>query len=87
MRNSIQTNPNVYVVESELNMLEFNSAYPKNPKNFGEKLRKARMDKALQIKELAKIIGVTSDTIINWEIRGVRPNKTSLSKIESFLEF
>ena len=32
-----------------------------------------RMDAGLQIKELAKVIDVTEDTIINWEMRGVSP--------------
>jgi transcriptional regulator with XRE-family HTH domain len=47
--------------------------YPSNPKNFGEKLKKARMDAGLQIKELAEIIGVTPNTVINWELRGTKP--------------
>lgn len=86
VRNRIATNPNVYAVESELNMLELNPAYPSQPKTFGERLRKARMDKNMLIRELAQLIGVTEDTVINWELRGIRPHKTSLSRIESFLE-
>jgi transcriptional regulator with XRE-family HTH domain len=39
--------------------------YPENPVSFGERLRKARMDAGLQIKELAEMIGVTEDTVIN----------------------
>ena len=51
----------------------FNKDYPLNPKDFRESLRKARMDAGLHIKELAGIIGVTPDTVINWEIRGTKP--------------
>ena len=43
----------------------FNDNYPINPKTFGERLRKARMDAGLQIKELAAMVGVTEDTVIN----------------------
>ncbi len=31
------------------------------------------MDAGLQIKELAALVGVTEDTLINWEVRGMRP--------------
>jgi DNA-binding transcriptional regulator YiaG len=30
------------------------------------------MDAGLQIKELAEMIGVTPDTVINWELRGTQ---------------
>ncbi len=36
-----------------------------HPKTFGEKLRKARMDAGLMIKELAALVGVTEDMVIN----------------------
>jgi ribosome-binding protein aMBF1 (putative translation factor) len=51
----------------------FNDDYPALPKGFGERLRKARMDAGLQIKEFAEKLGVTEDTVINWEVRGMRP--------------
>jgi DNA-binding transcriptional regulator YiaG len=31
------------------------------------------MDAGLQVKELAEILGVTPDTVINWELRGIKP--------------
>ena len=31
------------------------------------------MDAGLQIKELAGLIGVTQDSVINWELRGLQP--------------
>jgi hypothetical protein len=42
--------------------------YPVNPRNFGERPRKARMDAGMQTKEFAGLPGVTPDTVINWEL-------------------
>ena len=39
------------------------------------------MDKGFFIKDLAKMIGVTPNTIINWEKRDVKPSKENLKKI------
>ena len=44
------------------------------------------MDLGLQITELAQFLGVTQDTIINWEIRGVKPGTTNLKKLEKFFK-
>jgi len=54
-------------------MNNFNPKYPKNPQTLGEKIRKARMDKGLLIRQLTSQVGVTEDTVINWEIRGMKP--------------
>jgi len=78
--------PLVYTVNIRLNLNDFDPKYPENPKTFGEKIRKARMDRNMLIKELALKIGVTEDTVINWEISGVTPRKIHLEKIKSFLE-
>ena len=43
----------------------FFKSYPVSPKTFGEKLGKARMDSDMQIKDLAGMLGVTEDTVIN----------------------
>jgi len=64
----------------------FNEDYPVNSKTFGQKLRKARMDAGMQIKDLAAIIGVTEDTVINWEIRNMKPLKKKINKrVSAFL--
>jgi len=76
----------IYTFETEINLLDFNPAYPKEPKSLGERIRKARMDKGFLIRELASQIGVTEDTVINWEMRGVEPTRKSLDKLEAFLE-
>jgi len=49
-------------------------SYPKNPKTFGQELRKKQMDLGLQVKELARLVHVTSDTIYKlgakrWQTR------------------
>jgi len=45
------------------------------------------MDLGLQIKELARLVHVTSDTIINWELRNVKPGAKNLRILKKFLEF
>jgi len=43
------------------------------------------MDAGLKIRELAGLIGVTEDTVINWELRGRRPKQRLLrQKVECF---
>jgi DNA-binding XRE family transcriptional regulator len=62
----------------------FYKNYPEQPKNFGERIRKYRIDNGLQIKQLAKLVGVTADSITNWELRNVEPttdNKEILEKL------
>lgn len=59
------TNFPVYTLTIEIDLLDFNPRYPKRPKTLGDKIRKARMDKRLHIKELAEISGVSSDSVIN----------------------
>ena len=76
----------VYTLEIEINLLDFNPDYPKAPKTLGERIRKARMNKGLLIRELASYIGVAEDTVINWEIRGMKPRKGAMERIKSFLE-
>ncbi len=75
----------IYTFETEINLLDFNSRYPKEPKSLGEKIRKVRMDKGLMIKELASQIGVTEDTVINWEVRDIKPRLSNLRVIEEHL--
>ena len=69
-----------------MNRLLLNPASPKESKTFGERIRKARMDKGLLIRELAAFVGVTADTVINWELRGVKPMGKSLRRLQEALE-
>ena len=43
------------------------------------------MDKGLLIKELAEIIGVTEDTVINWKIRDIKPEGRNMEKVKEFI--
>jgi len=43
------------------------------------------MDRGLLIRELAFQIGVTEDTVINWEIRDIKPEGRNLEKVIEFL--
>ena len=63
----------IYCLEKPIPSHVFIPGYPETPKTFGEHLRKARMDAGLQIKELAAEIGVSQDSVINWELRGKTP--------------
>lgn len=55
--------------------------YPVNPQTFGERIWKARMDAGLQIKDLISMIGVSKDSVSDWEIRGIRPGPWNLEKV------
>jgi DNA-binding transcriptional regulator YiaG len=74
-----------YTLDLTINLLELNPAYPKDPKTLGERIRKARMDRALMIKELAALVGVSEDTVINWELRGVKPTGSRLERVREAL--
>lgn len=43
------------------------------------------MDLGLEIKELAGLIEVTSDTIINWELRNVKPTGKNPTMVKRLL--
>jgi DNA-binding XRE family transcriptional regulator len=60
--------------------------YPKKPKSLGERIKKKRMDMGLFQKDVAKIIGVSTDTIINWEKGRTKPCRKNTRKIGLFLE-
>jgi DNA-binding transcriptional regulator YiaG len=64
----------------------FHPDYPKNPRNLGQFLKKIRMDLGLQIKEAARFSGLDYDTIIGWEVGGVKPKKQYLKKLLKFYE-
>ena len=38
------------------------------------------MDKGLMIKELAEMLCVAEDTVLNWEIRDIRPGPKNLER-------
>ncbi len=40
------------------------------------------MDKNMLIREFAELIGVTPDTVINWEKSGMKPSERYLEQVE-----
>jgi DNA-binding transcriptional regulator YiaG len=45
------------------------------------------MDAELKIKEPAELIGVTEDTVINWELREMRPwGRDIRKKVDDFIQ-
>ena len=62
-----------YSINFPLSPRIFYPEYPENPKTLGEHIRKARIDRGLLIKELGELIGANEASVINWEIRGRRP--------------
>jgi len=75
----------VYTLEVEINLLDFNLKYPKNPKNFGEMIRKKRMDLRLTMREIAERIGVSETTVYNWEIKNRKPYSKTEEKLKTIL--
>lgn len=76
----------IYTFEIEINLLDFNPKYPKNPKNFGERIRKKRMDLGLTMKKLAQKTGVTETTVYNWEVRNIMPYRRMVEKLKVILD-
>ena len=66
-------------------MLDFNPRYPKNPQTLGGKLRKARMDKGMTLKEAAALFDVSKTAVLNWEIRGKMPEESRIERVKEFI--
>ena len=43
------------------------------------------MDAGLRIRELAQILRVSEDTLINWEVRGITPTSRNLEKVRALV--
>ena len=71
-----------YLLSKPLNWLDFSASYPKNPKTFGDYIRKWRLEQGLFQKELAKMLGVAETTVVNWEKERTKPivNKLRIIK-------
>ena len=59
--------------------------YPTRPRALGEKIRKHRMDLGLYQKDVAKFVGVATDTVTLWEKGRTKPGRENLRKIQKFL--
>lgn len=62
-------------------------SYPQNPITIGDNIRKKRMELKLLQKDVAKILGVTEDSITNWEKNRSLPQIHLFPRIISFLGF
>jgi DNA-binding transcriptional regulator YiaG len=51
------------------------------PKTFGEHIRSLRFEEGIQQRDLAALLGVTADTIRNWEAGRVVPKRWTLERI------
>jgi len=51
----------------------------KNPKTLGDKIRNRRIELGLLQNELAEMVGVSEDTIRNWEKNNCLPNSSNNS--------
>jgi DNA-binding XRE family transcriptional regulator len=61
--------------------------YPKKIVTTGDHIRKVRLDRGLYQSDVAKIIGVTTDAITNWELNRVKPKVSLYPKIIEFLGY
>lgn len=73
---------NVYVARPFL----YPDGYPLNPKTIGEYISKKRMDNRLMQSEVANIIGVSEESIWNWEHGMTSPRKKNLKRINEFVK-
>lgn len=62
-------------------------AYPKTLTTIGDHLRKRRLDLNLYQKDVAKILGVTTCTVTNWEKNRGGSAVRDIPKIASFLGY
>ncbi|WP_221262111.1 helix-turn-helix transcriptional regulator [Mucilaginibacter sp. AK015] len=60
---------------------------PVNPQTLGERIRKARIERGLLQREVAKIIGVCEDTIVGWESKRSHPQLRFHGIINTFIDF
>jgi transcriptional regulator with XRE-family HTH domain len=64
----------------------YGSTYPKNPISIGEHIRKRRMEMRLTQEEVAKLIGVTTDSVTNWENNRSTPRLNLLPRVTKYLD-
>jgi DNA-binding transcriptional regulator YiaG len=58
-----------------INRSFFDRSHPKEAINFGDYIRKCREDKGVLSKDFAKMPGVSEETVIHWELRGIMPGR------------
>ena len=63
----------------------FSTSRYAEPNTFGQSIRKARLEKGMRQKDLAKLVGVDEMTIVNWERYPTVPMRTH-RKVESLCD-
>lgn len=61
--------------------------YPTKPKTIGEHIRKVRIERGLEQKDVARIIKVVEDTITGWENGRSSPQVSFMPSIIQFLGY
>ena len=64
-----------------------NPAYPDELRTLGDHIRNKRLDLGLYQKDVARIIGVTTDTITYWEKGRAEPGIRYMPRIVDFLGY
>lgn len=85
---------NAYVSSTGIQSLESKSAVHRPPQvstqestlSFGDVLRKYRLLKKATLPELADLLGVSRNTIINWESDKTRPDISAIQTLCLYLE-
>ena len=61
------------------------SVFPFLSQTLGDRIRKWRLERGLFQRDLAKKIGVSEMTIVNWEKGRTKPIKQNIEKLEKIL--
>lgn len=61
-----------------------NPSYPQNIQFLGDKIRATRMENFMSTELLVKKIGINESTIVNWELKDIKPSSGLLKRIEVF---
>ena len=85
---SFQDSPcgSVYHLTIEIPKQIFIDGYPEKIETIGDLLRKTRMDRGLEVKQLQGILRADENSITNWELRGVYPKPIYLKRIIDFIK-
>jgi transcriptional regulator with XRE-family HTH domain len=61
--------------------------YSKNPQTLGEHLKKRRRELGLLQREVAERMGVSTDTVVNWEKDNTKPVAAQFRPVVAFLGY
>jgi len=75
----------LYLFSKSINWLDFDPSYTKEPKALGNYIGKYRKEKGLLIKAFAGLLGVTKETVINGEVREIKPKGQNMKLLNSIM--